>query len=529
MAYDAFISYSHAADGKLAPAVQHALHKLAKPWYRMRALKVFRDETSLSASHDLTDSIRNALSQARFFVLMASPEAARSTWVGREIELWRGRQLPTQLLIIQTEGEIVWDDAARDFDWSRSTALHPTLKGMFEKVPLWVDLRWARDEQHLSPRDARFQREIARIAAPIHGLNLDDMFGEDVRQHRNTMLVTRGAVAALLLLLVLSTTTTLVATRANDSLDRKLLLLNSLVPAFSSYSSRETPDSAFGALIERTWSTIERYLVLGDDEELIEWGPELRLLAEDCDPERNVMDAETLKKHGCPPSSAVFGADGLRADVPDLKEMSAAIVEAIRGGRLRDMLGEHVGRFKANANSPDTGEADKEAVDAVLGQVLRHAAMAIPARQREELAELSSSAGLPWPEEEPARASLRHARTWKKRLRGAELIAMHLVDSADCGSRGCASPTLFILRVGQRYRLVLAEYEADRFAVYGDGSGAMPQIFTIDIKQSGAGNQFRRFRRYDFDNAVGHYQSYFSGSSGSTAPNFDSTIPDRLD
>ena len=36
MAYDAFISYSHAADGQLAPAIQSALHRLAKPFYRMR-------------------------------------------------------------------------------------------------------------------------------------------------------------------------------------------------------------------------------------------------------------------------------------------------------------------------------------------------------------------------------------------------------------------------------------------------------------------------------------------------------------
>ena len=35
-AYTAFISYSHAADGKLAPALQLALHRFARPWYRLR-------------------------------------------------------------------------------------------------------------------------------------------------------------------------------------------------------------------------------------------------------------------------------------------------------------------------------------------------------------------------------------------------------------------------------------------------------------------------------------------------------------
>ncbi|MDQ3698882.1 MAG: hypothetical protein M3373_12810 [Gemmatimonadota bacterium] len=41
--YDAFISYSHALDGTLAPALQSALHRFAKPWYRLRARRVFRD------------------------------------------------------------------------------------------------------------------------------------------------------------------------------------------------------------------------------------------------------------------------------------------------------------------------------------------------------------------------------------------------------------------------------------------------------------------------------------------------------
>ena len=49
MKYDAFISYSHAADGALAPALQRGLHRLAKPWYALRALRVYRDETNLAA------------------------------------------------------------------------------------------------------------------------------------------------------------------------------------------------------------------------------------------------------------------------------------------------------------------------------------------------------------------------------------------------------------------------------------------------------------------------------------------------
>jgi hypothetical protein len=57
MAFDAFISYSHAADGRLAPALQRAIQRLAQPWYRARALRVFRDESALSANPHLWSSI----------------------------------------------------------------------------------------------------------------------------------------------------------------------------------------------------------------------------------------------------------------------------------------------------------------------------------------------------------------------------------------------------------------------------------------------------------------------------------------
>src|SRR3954454_22900591 len=34
--YDAFMSYSHASDARLAPALQRALHRFARPWFKSR-------------------------------------------------------------------------------------------------------------------------------------------------------------------------------------------------------------------------------------------------------------------------------------------------------------------------------------------------------------------------------------------------------------------------------------------------------------------------------------------------------------
>ena len=56
--YDAFISYSHAKDKPIAAALQSAIQKLGKPWYQRRALRLFRDDTSLAATPHLCDCDR---------------------------------------------------------------------------------------------------------------------------------------------------------------------------------------------------------------------------------------------------------------------------------------------------------------------------------------------------------------------------------------------------------------------------------------------------------------------------------------
>ena len=123
MGYDAFISYSQRADRYIAEALQKALHRIAKPWYRMRALRVFRDASSLSASEDLPGALQKALAESRFLVLCASPRAAASRWVRQELDFWSTHKDPAHLLIVLSEGEIVWDPQHGGFDWTETTAL----------------------------------------------------------------------------------------------------------------------------------------------------------------------------------------------------------------------------------------------------------------------------------------------------------------------------------------------------------------------------------------------------------------------
>jgi hypothetical protein len=202
--FAAFLSYSRRADRDLAAALQHGLHTFAKPWYRPRALRVFRDDGTLGASSALTASIEQALAGSDYFVLLACPTAANSDWVDREITTWRAAHPISHFLIALTDGDIVWDPAAGDFDHRRTTALPPTLHGAFAEEPRYVDLRWTHGSGVVSTRNPRFLEAVADLAAPMHGRPKDELVGADVAQHRRVRRLTRAAVAALTVLTMLA-------------------------------------------------------------------------------------------------------------------------------------------------------------------------------------------------------------------------------------------------------------------------------------------------------------------------------------
>src|SRR6516162_10211199 len=143
--YDAFISYSHAKDKPIASALQSEIQRLGKPWYRRRALRLFRDDTSLSATPGLWPSIEQALANSRFLILLASPQAAASQWVNKEVAYWLEHKHVETLLIALTEGELVWDEALGDFAPREAIPLPPVLAGRFAAEPKWVDLRAYRE------------------------------------------------------------------------------------------------------------------------------------------------------------------------------------------------------------------------------------------------------------------------------------------------------------------------------------------------------------------------------------------------
>lgn len=206
--YDGFISYSHAADGLLAPRLSSGLQRFAKPWWRRRALRIFRDESSLTASPHLWDSIAAALDASEWFILLLSPEAAASPWVNREIEYWVESHSVDRILPVVTGGIMAWDGQRL-----AGSAVPPTLAKLFKAEPRWVDLRFAQEEEHLDLNNPRFLSAVADIASAIRGVPKEDLESEEVRQHRRTRRTAGLAVALIGVLAIAASLASVLASR----------------------------------------------------------------------------------------------------------------------------------------------------------------------------------------------------------------------------------------------------------------------------------------------------------------------------
>ena len=219
--FDAFISYSRRVDLYTAQALRRELQRFAKPWFRRSAANVFLDDTNLSVDPHLWIALRQQIDASSFFILFASPEAAQSDWVATELVWWlsagrcddpklfqqeqvdRGRVARTMLVL--TDGDVQWDDDRGDFDWETTTALPKVVRGAFEGEPAWVDLRWARalPGDELGRRNETFMKAVAKLGAPIRGIDIVPFIDKDYAEHRRTLRHAWTAVALLAGLLLL--------------------------------------------------------------------------------------------------------------------------------------------------------------------------------------------------------------------------------------------------------------------------------------------------------------------------------------
>jgi WD40 repeat protein len=206
--YDVYIAY-HPSDKRLARALKRAFERFAQPWNRIRALHVWGTAfaTPLFEKNPLFGNLLperarqgradEALADAGRFVLLASPEAAKSERVTAALGRWLEGHPIEDLILVLTEGEIAWDPAVGDFDWARTPSLPQGLKGKFKARPLIVDLRWARAERKLLPGYTRFRDALLDLVARLHGRSPDAIEADDLRRQRRERLLGAGLLAVL--------------------------------------------------------------------------------------------------------------------------------------------------------------------------------------------------------------------------------------------------------------------------------------------------------------------------------------------
>jgi WD40 repeat protein len=219
--HDAFISYNHKADRETARVLERGLQRLARPWNRVRAMSVFRDESNLSLSPHMWPSIQGHLDGSRFLIIMACPESAASVWVNREITHFckePGRS--ESVILVLTGGELQWDESENGFN-ALSTAAPPALKDWLTDRPLWLDMRWARDADELSLRMSQFRSAVAQVASPIRNMSAEDLESEDVRQHRRALRLARLAVATVVVLAIVASIAAVIAVGNAHRADRR--------------------------------------------------------------------------------------------------------------------------------------------------------------------------------------------------------------------------------------------------------------------------------------------------------------------
>ncbi len=184
--FRAFLSYSH-VDERAARRLHRALETYRLP-RRLRAggdgrlIPIFRDRDELPAGEDLSATIQSALTRSEALIVLCSPAAQASQWVGREIELFRQLHPDRPIFAALIEGE-------------PADAFPEALRADPAREPIAADFRKQGDGRRLA---------LLKLVAGLASVELDALVQRDAqRQVRRVTAVTLIALAAVLVMAAL--------------------------------------------------------------------------------------------------------------------------------------------------------------------------------------------------------------------------------------------------------------------------------------------------------------------------------------
>jgi tetratricopeptide (TPR) repeat protein len=210
--YWAFISYSH-SDTRTAKALQRALETYRLPRWLAGTntaagevpafvKPVFRDRDEMQAGADLKATVREALEQSRWLIVVCSPEAARSPWVNREIMEFKKLHGEARVLAVIAAGEpfasrLPGRETEECFPEALRFALTPEGLPQGEALePIAADLRPQGDGAHLA---------MLKLVAGMVGVGVDELVRRDAqRRARRMAAIAAASLAGMAVMAVLT-------------------------------------------------------------------------------------------------------------------------------------------------------------------------------------------------------------------------------------------------------------------------------------------------------------------------------------
>ncbi len=206
--YRAFISYSH-RDRRAAEWLHKAIENYRVPASLVGAVgrdgaiprvifPVFRDRDELGSASDLSASIREALTQSAYLIVLCSPSAAKSRWVNQEIIEFKclGRADRIHALIVDGEpGSHSSDSECFPPALRFKLGVHGTPDDRQLTEPIAADMRAEGDGK----RDAKL-----KLIAGLLGIAFNDLRKREVIAARRRTRIAQAIAASMALLVGVS-------------------------------------------------------------------------------------------------------------------------------------------------------------------------------------------------------------------------------------------------------------------------------------------------------------------------------------
>lgn len=211
MKHDTYISYSP-VDKELAVALESALNQVNKSSLGFGANRVFADHRGIDASFEpAPHDVRDALKRAKYFILLASPEAQHSKFVEHELKLWLADHPIENLVIVVTEGEITFDASSGEPQYTPLSPIPEILRHDY-RLPPPIDLHWTRSVSDFKTR-YQFDEAVVGISAILNGVSKDSLLDERARRSKKIRRAMYAAIALLIFVVVASVLSALYASQ----------------------------------------------------------------------------------------------------------------------------------------------------------------------------------------------------------------------------------------------------------------------------------------------------------------------------